>query len=191
MRRYAFLLAAALLAPLPAAAQVTNYPNLLPQNWSAEPKGMEDETLGLLLPCGINRISANMRLSNRTKLRALLPSVEMNFSTGRSSESVLLRLQENDARLELIMRKGGGARNGQELRFTMPGSYGRDMAVVVRWHADGRFDVTAGGRTHSLPMKAAPTDVELIARGGKGDITNLRTGWEGAGQSAACAKPLR
>jgi hypothetical protein len=190
VRRLVVLLSAALLTALPAAAQVTNYPNLLPQNWSAEPKGMDHESLGLILPCGINRIAANMRLSNPTKLRAVLPLVDMTFSI--PNEAVLLRLGANgNGGAELVMRKSGGARAGQDIRFAVPVAYGKDVPVVVRWHPNGRIDVTAGGRTHNMTMSKPPADVEFVANGGKGEITNLRAGWEGGGQATACAKPLR
>jgi hypothetical protein len=42
-----------------------------------------------------------------------------------------------------------------------------------------------------MTLSKSPADVEFIVQGGKGNISNLRTAWEGGGQAAACARPLR
>ena len=193
MRRFCILLAAALLAPLPASAQVTEFPNLLPRNWSAEATGLEDKSLGLLLPCGINRITANLRLSNPTKRPQIVPTVGLVFALPMPKiEQVILRIEAGaNGRPELTLKKHGGPKLVPDIRFAAPVAYGKDVVVVVRWHPDGRIDVTAGGRTQGMALSAVPADVEFLVQGGKGDITNIRTGWEGAGQATACARPLR
>ena len=193
MRRFSILLAAALLAPLRASAQVTDFPDLLPQNWSAQTTGLEKKTQGLLLPCGINRISANLRLSNPAGRPQTVPAAGMIFAiTPPRIEQVILQIEADaGGKPALMLKKHGGAKAMKDIRFAVPVAYGKDVAVVVRWHPNGRIDVTAGGRTQSMPLSAVPADVEFLVQGGKGDITNLRTSWEGPGQATACARPLR
>jgi hypothetical protein len=191
--RLPVLLAALLLTALPAAAQIQEFPNLLPQTWEAEALGMDDKSLGLLLPCGINRITANLRLSNPTRRPQIVPAAGMIFAIAPPQiEQVILQIQADaDGKPALMLRKHGGAKVMKDIRLAAPVAYGKDVAVTVRWHPDGRIDVTAGGRTSSMPLSKIPADVEFIVQGGKGNISNLRTSWEGGGQAAACARSLR
>jgi hypothetical protein len=191
--RLPVLIAALLLTALPAAAQIRDFPNLLPQAWEAEAQGMDDKSLGLLLPCGINRITANLRLSNPARRPQIVPAAGMIFAiTPPQIEQVILQIEADaDGKPALMLKKHGGAQVMKDIRFAAPVAYGKDVAVTVRWHPDGRIDVTAGGRTQSMTLSKSPADVEFIVQGGKGNISNLRTAWEGGGQAAACARPLR
>lgn len=191
--RLPVLFATLVLSAIPAAAQIQEFPNLLPQNWEAQATGLEDKSLGLLLPCGINRITANLRLSNPTRRPQIVPAAGMIFAiTPPQIEQVILQLQADaDGKPELILKKHGGGEVIPDIRFAVPVAYGKDVAVTVRWHPNGRIDVTAGGRTRSMPLSKVPADVEFIVQGGKGNISNLRTHWEGGGQAAACGRPLR
>lgn len=191
--RLPVLCAALLLAAVPAAAQIQDFPNLLPQTWDAEAQGMDDKTLGLLLPCGINRITANLRLSNPTRRPQIVPAAGMIFAiTPPQIEQVIVQIQADaDGKPALMLKKHGGAKVMKDIRFAAPVAYGKDVAVTMRWHPNGRIDVTAGGRTHSMPLSKPPADVEFIVQGGKGNISKLRTSWEGGGQAAACSRPLR
>lgn len=186
------LLAALLLTALPAAAQIQEFPNLLPQNWEADAQGMDDKSQGLLLPCGINRITATLRLSNPTKRPQIVPSVGFIFAiTPPQIEQVILQVEADaDGKPALMLKKHGGGKVIPDIRFA-PIAYGKDVAVTVRWHPNGRIDVTSGGRTQGMNLSKVPADVEFFVRGGKGNVSNLRTSWEGGGQAAACARPLR
>ena len=191
--RLSLLVAATMLTALPAAAQIKDFPNLLPQTWEAEATGLDEKSLGLLLPCGINRITANLRLSNPTKRPQIMPAAGFIFAVPPPQvEQVILEIQADaDGKPALVLRKHGGAKVMPDIRFAMPVTYGKDVALTVRWHPNGRIDVTAGGRTQSMPLSKVPSDVEFIVQGGKGNISGLRTSWEGGGQAAACARSLR
>src|SRR6478609_9499157 len=101
----------ALLATLPARAQVMEMPGLMPANWTAESRGMKEESLGLILPCGINRISANLRLTNPT-LRGskLVPTIGMDFAVPRPAIEIAMLHVENDGNGKpvLLLKKHGG-----------------------------------------------------------------------------------
>jgi hypothetical protein len=194
MRRRSALLLLALVAALPARAQVMEMPGLMPANWEAESRGMKEESLGLILPCAVNRISAKFRLTNPA-LRGskLVPTVGIDFAVPRPAIEIAMLHVEDDGkgRPVLLLKKHGGPRPVPDIRFQLPLAWGKDVAVTMRWTRAGRIDVTAGGKTQSLTLTRMPEGVDLIVQAGKGAITNIRPAWEGPGQATACAKPLK
>ncbi len=69
-------------------------------------------------------------------------------------EQVILRIEADaDGKPALMLKKHGGAKVMKDIRFAAPVAYGKDVAVTVRWHPDGRIDVTATvGCTSSMPL---------------------------------------
>jgi hypothetical protein len=192
MRLRSGILIACVLA-LPARAQVTPMPGLMPAEWRMEARGLDDKKLGLVLPCMINTLSANLRLSAPQMRTKIVPTVGFDFSVPRPAiELALLHIEDDgDGKPVLLLKKYGGPKVVPDVRFPGPVAYGKDVAVTVRWNGAGRIEVTAAGKTAVMTLSRAPEGLELLVQGGKADITNIRTAWTGPGQAAACARPLR
>jgi hypothetical protein len=173
-------------------AQVTPLPGLLPPEWRMEARGLDDKHLGLILPCAINTISADLNLDAPQRRTKIVPALGLNFSAGRANEQVLLHIEDDgNGRPVLLLKKYGGARVVPDMRFPVSLAYGKPVAVTISWNGRGEISAGAGGKTNRMSLSGAPDAVEFLVQGGKGAITNIRTAWTGPGAATACAKPLR
>jgi hypothetical protein len=177
-------------------AQVTPMPGLMPAEWRMQARGLDDKKLGLVLPCMINTLSANLRLSAPQMRTKIVPTVGLDFSVPRPAiEQVLLHIEDDGkGKPVLLLKKYGGSKVVEDMRFPVDVAYGKDVAVTVRWmrrNGAGRIEVTTARTTAVINLSKEPEGLELLVQGGKADITNIRTAWTGPGQAAACARPLR
>lgn len=194
MRLRSTLFLLGLLAALPARAQVVEMPGLMPADWEAESRGMKEQSLGLVLPCAVNRLSATFRLTNPA-LRGskLVPTVGIDFAVPRPAiEIAMLHIEDDgNGKPVLLLKKHGGPKVVPEVRFPLALAWGKDVAVTVRWTPAGRIDVAAGGATRSITLSTVPSGMDFIVQAGKGRIGTIRPAWEGPGQATACSRPLR
>ena len=189
--RLLFPLLAGLLMAAPADAQ-TAMPRAFPVGWSAEAKGLEHVTNRLSLPCDINHIEARLKLSNPERRPQMMPATGLDLvAPGAALETVMLRLEDDGAgKPVLVLRKYGGPRPIDDMRFPVSLTYGQEVPVVIAWSADGEISVTAGGRQNRMPLGAAPAAVEFFVQGGKGDVTEARFTWQGPAKPP-CPTPRR
>lgn len=174
------LLAAGLLMASPADAQ-NAMRRAFPVGWSAEAKGLEHHTSRLPLPCSINRIAARLKLSNPERLPQMMPATGLDLiAPGAALETVMVRLEDDGAgKPVLVLRKYGGAKPLDDIRFPVTPAYGQDVPVVIGWSATGEVSVTAGGRQNRMALSAAPVAVEFFVQGGKGDVSEAKFDWQG------------
>ena len=174
------LLAAGLMTAFPAAAQ-NAMPPAMPVGWSAEAKGRDDVTNRLNLPCIFNRLEANLRLSAPILRTKVVPTTGLEFiAPGSAVEKVMLHIRDNgDGKPELVLRKYGGAKAIDDIRFPVAVAYGSDVAVAISWDAAGQITVTAGTAQQRMTLGAVPAAIEFFVQGGKGDVSNARYSWQG------------
>jgi hypothetical protein len=180
MRLRSGLLAAGLMMVVPAAAQ-TAMPPAMPVGWSAQAKGLEDITNRLRLPCSVNRIAARMKLSNPEQRPQMMPATGLDLvAVGAARETVMVRLEDDGAgKLVLVLRKYGGPKPIDDIRFPLSIAYGQEVPVVLGWSADGDVTVTAGGRQNRMKLSAPPAAVEFFVQGGQGDVSEAKFDWQG------------
>jgi hypothetical protein len=183
------LFAAGLLMLSPAAAQ-NAMPPAFPVGWSAEAKGLKHHASRLSLPCSINRIAARLKLSNPERLPQMMPATGLDLiAPGAALETVMVRLEDDGAgKPVLVMRKYGGTRPVDDIRFPMAPAYGQDVPIVIGWSAGGEVSVTAGGRQNRMTLSAAPVAMEFFVQGGKGDVSEAKFDWQGPAKPACTTR---
>jgi hypothetical protein len=172
-------LGGALLMTSTAGAQ-NGMRQAFPVGWSAEAKGLEHHTSRLPLPCSINRITARLKLSNPEKGAQMMPATGLDLvAPGTARETVMLRLEDDNGKPALVLRKYGGAKPADDIRFAVRVAYGQEIPVTIAWSASGEVSASAGGQQNRMTLSAPPAAVEFFVQGGKGDVSEAKFDWQG------------